>query len=157
MKILILTPINPVLNVDVVQEIMRMYGDNEKIDILPFPFFADTEARMKNKKYIPTFFSMILGVKYNEELQQKLMSKKHTIIIGNVYKETVKFDTIVAYNSIGEETNVFDSYLHVLQDPTYTNGQPDPFDIESLYKKEDAEIELPTIHHLKLFMEGVFD
>lgn len=157
MKILILTPINPVLSVDVTQEIVNMYGENENIDILPFPFFADTKARMNEQKYIPTYFSMILGVRHDKKLKEKLMSKKHTIVIGNVYKNTAKFDTIIAYNSIAEETNVFDSYLHVLQDPAYTNGEVDPFDLDELYKKEDAEIELPTIHHLKLFMEGVFD
>jgi hypothetical protein len=151
MRVLILTPINPVLNVDIYRELSNKYSKTN-VDILCFPFFAELKKQVYGGAYLPIYFSMIQA-SLQEDLNKKLYSKQNVIVIGNVYKDE-KFDYIIKYNDLDEE--FFDSYLESVK----TNPELEEFKkkiyLDQLYKPEDAEITLPTIDHVKLFLEGVY-
>jgi hypothetical protein len=152
MRVLILTSINPVLNVEIYRVLSSKYSKTN-VEVLSFPFFAEMKKQVHGGAYIPIYFSMIQAAIADENLRKKLYAKQNTIVIGNVYKEE-KFDYIISYNELGEET--FDSFIDTVKtDPQFEEFRKKAY-LEELYKPEDAEISLPTIEHIKLFLEGVF-
>ena len=154
MRVLVLTSISPVISGDVYRQVLNHFKKkSEQRGILCFPFFAEVRSQMKNQHYIPTFFSM-LKVSLDEDMQRKLYDRKNMIVIGNTYKKQ-NFDIVVAFKE-DEESKYFDTYIeHIKTDPELKEFA-DKVDVENLYNIDDAEITLPTIHHLLLFLEGVF-
>lgn len=152
MKILILTPINPVHAADVYSKLGKHFNEEKrKINFICYPFFAEMEAMKNNKEFLPTYFSMIRAAE-QPKIKKKLYNKERTVVIGNTYK-TDKFDIILSFNDVDED--VFDKYLEVLR--TEEDSQlKDMLRIEEMYKVEDAELNLPTVDHLILFLESTF-
>ncbi len=154
MRVLILTPINPVLAGAVYRDLAALAEEKEKkMNFLCFPFFAEIECVKNNKPYLPTFFSM-LEASFYKDVQRKLYNKKNVVVIGNTYKRQ-KFDVVVACDLLKED--VFDRYLDELAKNEDLKEFVEKIDIDSLYKLEDATVTLPTTQHAFLFLEGVYD
>ena len=151
MRILVLTPINPVWNQEVYSKILKKHKSK---DVLCFPFFAEMRSQLNDQAYIPTYFAMI-KTSLDKDMQRKLYNRKNMIVIGNTYKEQ-KFDMIVALKE-DIDSEYFDSYIKELETNPELKDFAEKVDIKNLYNIEDAEIILPTINHLLLFLEGAFE
>lgn len=150
MKILILTSLNPVIAGSLYSYVMNNFTDEEKgkLNILCFPFFAE----ITDKEYIPSLFAM-LKTSLDPKIHNKIyVNKKHNIVIGNTYINE-KFDMIVSYAAKDDE--IFDTYIELIKTESELKDFAEKVNINNLYKLEDAEIDLPTMHHVKLFLEGV--
>ena len=151
MKILVLTSLNPVLNQEPYQKLTRMYAENDDVLVLSYPFLADVRAKTSSEMYIPTLFAMMKTMVLDDDTRAKVMDKEKVIVVGNSMKDE-KFDYIIAYQSAAVGDIVFDTYIEQLKEDPEIRAF---FNIDDLYDIEDAEIVLPTIEHLTLFLEGV--
>ena len=156
MKILILTPINPVIAETAYTAIANSVTEEESkyTDFICIPFFADVDARMKGKEYLPNLFAMFKAAE-EKKMNKKLFASKHTVVIGNFYKST-EFDIVVSLE-YDEEELPFDAYLAALESDEESSQFRDLIRTYDLYKIEDCEIHLPTIDHAKLFIKGVIE
>jgi len=153
MKILILTPINPVHAADVYVKLAKHFNEEKrKLNLICYPFFAEMESMKSDKDYLPTFFSMLKAA-VTKEMQKKLYNTDKTVVIGNTYKQD-KFDIIISFNDIDEE--VFDKYLETLWSDEEIRDMTNLLNMENLYTPEDAELNMPTIDHIILFLESTF-
>lgn len=153
MKILILTPINPVHAADVYSKLSNHFNNEKrKINFICYPFFAEMEAMKNDKEFLPTFFAMINAAE-SPKIKSKLYNRKRTVVIGNTYK-TDKFDSIISFNDLDDE--VFDKYLEVLNNDEEVEKIKEKLRLDEMYKVEDAELNLPTVDHLILFLESMF-
>ena len=155
MDILILTSINPVKS-----SVLYSYLSNEikhdgTVNFLCFPYFADLRAQLKNLNYIASFFSMISLMNIKEE-KEKIFDKDINIVIGNIFKPQ-KFDFIIALDERVDEEEPFDSHIELLKNSEEYKELLKKVDIDKLYKEDDAEIKLPTLEHIKLFLKGVIE
>jgi len=149
MKILLLTPIDPVTSAYVYGQLLNELTEKE-VGIVSFPFFAETYARMNDAMYVPAFFAMLKTVIEDRKVHGKIYNRSNILVIGNSYKSE-KFDMIISY---GEEED--NTYIQTItQDPDYASFNL-LAEAEKLYTWADAEINLPTIQHVKLFLEGVY-
>lgn len=151
MKILVLTPISPAHSGVAYSRIANHFQKNKKVDTLSISVFADIQARMENKEFLPNFFAMLQGSEI-QKTKYRLYLNHYTIMVGNIYKSH-KFDYIISLGHDNEE--IFDLYLEELR----TNPEADEFNtkarIEDLYSPEDAELNVPTIDHAIKFIEEV--
>lgn len=153
MKILILTPINPVHAADVYVKLAKHFNEEErKLNLICYPFFAEMESMKSNKEYLSTFFSMLRAAA-TKEMQKKLYNTGKTVVIGNTYKED-KFDIIISFNDLDDE--VFDKYLETLWSDEEIREMTNLLNLEDLYSPDDAELNMPTIDHIILFLESTF-
>jgi hypothetical protein len=152
MRILILTPISPLYSAEIYSEIAKLY-EKTNVGILCFPFFAYARAETYALEYMPTYFSMIRQ-SLEPSINKKLYDKQNIVVIGNVYKDQ-NFDLIVSYDR-SEEDEPFDSYIEAIKTQDEFKEFNEKVDLENLYSLDDAEINLPTIEHIKLFLEGAF-
>lgn len=149
MKILLLTPVDPIISAFVYGHLVRSF-DKKDVGIISFPFFAEVESRMHDKLYLPTLFAMLNTVRKDRKIHGKIYDRSNVLVIGNTYKDE-KFDMIVSFGS--EEDN---TYINaIVQDPQFAEFNL-LAEAENLYTWADAEINLPTIKHVKLFLEGVY-
>lgn len=150
MRILVLTELNPVLAGIAFNQILNGIDPElkEKTTILSVPVFAEIEAQMKDKEYLPTLFSMLKAAS-NPKTFKKLNRKEHFIMVGNSYKKT-KFDFVVALDERDEE--VFDRYIDAIQNDEDYEKLYKLLKLEQLYFREDASLVLPTIDHVMLFI-----
>lgn len=153
MRILVLTSINPVIAGDTYKKILNKFTKpHQQKGILCFPYFAEIRSQLKDQPYIVTYFAM-LKASMEDEMQKKLYNRKNMIVIGNTYRDQ-KFDIVIGVNE-----DIFDNYLEELKE----NENEEIIDfvkkinIDNLYNVEDCKIILPTINHLLLFLEGVFE
>jgi hypothetical protein len=151
MKMLLLTPLNPVLSRELYIKLSEKY-QKTNVNVLSFPFFAAIAEELDEREYIPSYFAMIKD-SLEPELHKKLYDKKRTLVIGNVYKEE-KFDIIVSFGY--KEDEIFDNYLEMLRTDKDFKVFSNKVDINNLYSPKDAEINLPTLEHVELFLEGVY-
>lgn len=156
MRVLILTPINPVIAGDAYIKISNHFNKKQdkvvkKLHFLCFPFFADVSAQMKNKEYLPMFFSMI-DTSLDKDMQKKLYKEENIVVIGNTYKDQ-KFDMIVSLEY--DEEVPFDNYIEMIKTEDFKDfakiAKPD-----NLYTPADAELNLPTIDHAILLLEEAY-
>ncbi len=155
MRVLVLTSINPVIAGDVYRKVLEKFPkESQQKGILCFPFFAEMRSQLKNQSYVPTYFAMI-QTSMDIDMQRKLYDRKNMIVIGNTYKEQ-EFDTVVALDETFED-EVFDTYIEHIKEDKELKEFAKKVNVDNLYKLEDAEIVLPTINHLLLFLEGVFE
>lgn len=152
MKVLILTPINPVTSAELYHYFTEIYRD-KNVGILCFPFFAEMRAQIHGSEYVPTYFAMIKS-SLEPDLNAKLYDKKNMIVIGNVYQDE-HFDLIVALEN-DPEKEYFDGYLELIKSEPDLDLFKNKIYIDSLYTLNHADIVLPTKEHIKLFLEGVF-
>lgn len=152
MKILILTPINPIIAGVAYSKISNSFTDSpikETSDFICYPFFAEMGARMHNKEYLPNLFAMMSAVT-KSDTRAKIFTKRNSIVIGNSYKDE-KFDIVVSLEY--DENEVFDTYIESLKtDEDYQNFTK-LLNLDNLYSPADAEINLPTIDHAILFLK----
>lgn len=158
MRILVLTSISPVIAGDAYAKIanhfQRKHNNKieKKVEFLCYPFFAEISSNADNREYIPTFFAM-LRASLDKDMQKKLFKRDNVVVIGNTYKKQ-DFDMVVKLDDINSE--VFDSYIETIK----TDKDMDDFaklvDINNLFTPEDAELNLPTIDHVILFLEEAF-
>jgi hypothetical protein len=152
MRVLILTPINPLYSAEIYHELAAMYNKTN-VGILCFPFFAYARSQSNNLDYVPTYFAMIQQ-SLEPLLNRRLYDKQNMIVIGNVYKDQ-QFDLIVSYNK-NQEDEMFDTYLETIKQDEDFQEFKNKVDLDNLYSLDDAEFNLPTVEHIKLFLEGVF-
>ena len=156
MKILILTPINPVLCGDVFKKVYKKLDGLKNVDVFSYSVAAEILALKDNKSFIVAFFAMAKAA-LGDKTQKLLNRKDHSIMVGNTYKDE-EFDMIVAvdtnYNDISDE---FDTYLATVKHDENMDEFRELVNVENLYTLEDAEVILPTVEHLLLFIEGVVD
>lgn len=146
MKMLILTPINPVDAGMAYSIIANHLQEKENVEVLSIPVFAEIHAQMEGKEYIPGFFAMLKG---SEEVntKNKLYQKEHTIVVGNIYKSH-KFDYIISLD-YDDEDLPFDPYIAELDTTEFAKLVR----VNDLYKPEDAEFNVPTVDHAIKFIE----
>ena len=155
MKILIITPINPILAGSVYTTILDSFKEESVTkNTICFPFFAQVRAEMNNQAFIPTFFAMLKTSK-EKGTYEKIYDAKNLIVIGTDYK-TEKYDIVVAYDE-SDEDEPFDSYLKEIKENEELQEFAKKVEVEKLYGVEDATISLPTKKHLRLFLEGVLN
>lgn len=153
MRVLVLTSINPIIAGTTYARLDNHFKEKKpKIHYLCFPFFAEMDVQTNGKEYIPTLFAM-MKTSMTQEMQRKLYDKKNMIVIGNTYKEQ-KFDIVVALDEMDHE--VFDGYLESLRQDSDLEDFNKLAKTDKLYGIEDAEIVLPTMEHLILFLENAF-
>lgn len=153
MKILVLTPINPILNQEPFQAVSRMFAEDKQVSVISFPFHADTHARMSKKQYIPVLFGMMKAMEKDEDLKKKIYNTPVIIVVGNSFDND--FDHIVAFDQrLDRDEEVFDSYIEMLENSEETRIL---YDIEGLILREEAQISVPTVSHLQLFLKSVLD
>lgn len=153
MRIVVLTPLNPVKNAPVYGEILRLLPEEikDKVNVISFPYFAEIESHNKNKEYLPTLFSMMKSAT-RPEFKKTLKNKEHLVIVGNCYKGP--YDFIVAFDEYGDE--VFDEYIEVFkvdEDIKKNKKLQEMLKIDDLYDLKDANLVLPTIDHVVLFLK----
>jgi hypothetical protein len=151
MKTLILTPINPVLTAELYRRLTQKYNKTN-VDVISFPFLADMQSVLENKSYVLSYFAMIL-TSIRPEIHKKIFRKQKTIVIGNTYKEE-EFDFILSFGA--DRNEIFDTYLEMIKIDEGLEFLKNNAYIENLYSLEDATINLPTIGHVELFLEGVY-
>jgi hypothetical protein len=149
MKILLLTPIDPIVSAYVYGQLLNTFN-NKEVGIVSFPFFAETYARIHDKMYVPSLFAMLQTVIKDKKVHDKIYNRSNILVVGNSYKNE-KFDMIVSFGS--EEDNTYIKAL--LEDKDYEQFNL-LAEVENLYTWADAEINLPTTAHVKLFLEGVY-
>lgn len=98
MKILLLTPIDPISNIEYYNKLTDFFT-NKEVGIVSIPFFAETYARMYDKLYLPSFFAMLKTIRDDRDLRGKVYNRSNILVIGNSYT-TDKFDMII---SLGDE------------------------------------------------------
>ena len=147
MRILLLTTITPTQAVIDYKELTDGLK-REDMNLISIPFFAEIEALNNDKLYVPTVFSMYRAMT-KTKVKEKIYDKKHTVIIGNSYKSE-KFDIIL---SLGNSSD--DYYTKMIRDSKEFEKFNLLAEAEKLYDWNDAEINLPTIQHVILFLEGV--
>lgn len=148
MKILLLTPVDPVNNAIYYNELLK-YFDKKEVELLSIPFFANTYAMMNEANYLPSLFAMFKSMT-DERTKKTVLSTENYVVIGNSYN-TEKFDMIL---SLGDESD--NIYIKMLEDDIAYKEFKLLCEPERLYKWEDAEFNLPTIEHAILFLEGVY-
>lgn len=157
MKILILTPINPVIAIDSYVKITKaLEKEGKNTSFISIPFFAELEASMKEKEYLPTVFSMLKAAE-EEKLMKKLLNPKgydHTVFIGNAYK-TMQFDMVVSLGYNADEELPFDAYIAALEADEEQQKFKELLRLNELYTAADCELHLPTIDHAILFIREV--
>lgn len=153
MNILILTPISSVYAAELYNFLSKKLDYNKDVGFLCFPFFAETKSMLTDTAYVPNLFAMIRSFQ-DEDMKKNLMNKKINIVIGNTYNDT-KYDMIVSFKA--HENEVFDSYLELINTDEEFKEFREKVETDKLYKLEDAEIDLPTFDHVKLFLEGVLE
>lgn len=152
MRILVLTSVNPVLAGFVYNKVVNGLMDDDSKDdvgVFSYPAFAQIESEVHQKEYLPTLFSM-LKVVGDKKIKEKIYEKKHTIIVGNTYKNE-KFDFVVCFRD--DEGEVFDTYIETLQRDEEAEKFNKLLKLDELYTPEDADINIPTIWHLTLFLK----
>ena len=155
MRILVLTPINPIIAGEAYTKILEKFEKPyERKGILCFPVFAEIRSQMNNQSYIPTFFAMI-EVSLDKDMQRKLYDRKNMIVVGNTYKKQ-KFDLVVALDESGPD-DLFDPYIEQIKKDKELEDFREKVKVDNLYGLKDAKIVLPTINHLLLFLEGAFE
>ena len=151
MRILLLTSVNPVENAIYYNQILDFFGERKDIRVISVPFFAETHAKMEGKYYLPTLFSMFKTLHQDKKVNEKVLKGRHLLVIGNIYKSS-KFDMVISLGN-EEEENKYISEI-------FNNEEFSDFKKISkagkLYRWEDAEINLPTIDKVKLFLKGAF-
>lgn len=152
MKVLLLTPISPIVSSDIYHQITEMYAKTN-VGVLCFPFFAELRVQLHGSEYVPAFFAM-LQASLEPEMHKKLYDKQNMLVIGNTYKEE-KFDMIIAYQKDFDE-DIFDTYVEVINHSEELSELKRKAYTDQLYTLDDAEIKLPSMDHVKLFLEGVF-
>lgn len=151
MKVLILTPINPILTQELYVTLQKKYHKTN-VEVISFPFFAEMQSMLKNKSYIISYFAMLLS-SLQPEVHKILYKKQNLIFIGNTYKDE-KFDLILSFGF--DENEVFDTYIETIKTNEDLEFIKNYSYIDNLYGPKDASINLPTIEHVKLFLEGVY-
>jgi hypothetical protein len=149
MKILIVTSINPVIAGSVYTRLSNHFKDEQDLDFICYPFFAEITRYAKNQQYLPNFFAIIKS-SFDPKVRMKLFKKKNTIVIGNTYKEE-KFDIIVAYNDLDEDMR--DPYIELLKQDEEFEKFAKLIKVENLYSAEEASIKLFSMPHLQLFIQ----
>jgi len=148
MRILVLTPINPVLAIDAYTKITNYFEQKElKLNALCFPFFAQMKVHLDGGEYIPTFFSMI-EKSLEKEMGRKLYNSKNMVVVGNTYKDQ-KFDHVISFDDL--ESEPFDSYIETIKTEEWKEFA-DRVNVNNLYGIEDTSLQLPTIDHVNLFL-----
>lgn len=148
MKILLLTPIDPINSALYYHKLLDNFTKKE-VGIISFPFFAETYARMEDKMYLPAFFAMLKSIE-DPKTHHKVFDRSNIIVVGNMYN-TEKFDMIISLGS--EEDNTYINAIKTDPDLKEFNLLAE---VEKLYQWKDAEINLPTMEHVNLFLEGVY-
>lgn len=149
MKILLLTPIDPINSAFYYNQLLN-YFTNKEVGIISFPFFAETYARMEDKMYLPSLFAMLQTSINDRTVHNKLYNRSNILVVGNTYKKE-NFDMIISLGDEEENTYV----KAILEDKEFEQFNL-LVEVEKLYTWEDAEINLPTIEHAKLFLEGAY-
>ncbi|MFW6312199.1 MAG: hypothetical protein ACOC1K_08215 [Nanoarchaeota archaeon] len=149
MKILLLTPIDTVNNSIYYTQLVDFLKERNVL-VLSIPFFAETNAIMEERFYLPTLFSMLKTLKENNKVKRKVYGNGNLLLVGNSYKDH-EFDMII---SLGSEED--DTYMEALRSHEDFKNFGELINVDELYKWEDAEINLPTLEHAKKFLEGVF-
>jgi hypothetical protein len=152
MKVLLLTPIDQINSAYYYGQMIDFFEKKEKlkVQIISVPFFAETNARMEEKLYLPTLFGMWNVLKEDKKVKKKVYKGQNVLVIGNSYK-CDDFDMIVSLGD--EEENDYILYIRDSYDFKDTKLQEKA---KELYSWKDAEINLPTVEHLKKFLEGAF-
>lgn len=149
MRILLLTPVDPTNSAFVYGQLLQTF-DKKDVGIVSFPFFAETYARVNNALYLPSLFAMLNVMRNDRRAHDKIYNRSNILVVGNTYKDE-KFDMIVSFGP--EEDN---TYIEaIVKDPQFAEFNL-LAEAEKLYTWADAEINLPTIKHVKLFLEGVY-
>lgn len=149
MKILLLTPIDPITSSYIYGQLSQTF-DKKEVGIVSFPFFAETYARMHDGLYLPSFFAMLNVPRKDRKVHDKIYNRSNILVIGNTYRDE-KFDMIISYGEESENT-----YINaILNDEEFAKFK-ELAEPNNLYTWADAEINLPTIEHVKLFLEGVY-
>ena len=149
MKILLLTPIDPISSSIYYNQLLDEFT-NKEVGIVSVPFFAETYSRMYNKLYLPSYFAMLQTIQKDQNVRNKVYNRSNILVLGNTYK-TDKFDMII---SLGDESD--NTYIKaILEDEEFAEFNL-MAEAEKLYTWDDAEINLSTIEHVKLFLEGVY-
>lgn len=149
MKILLLTPIDPVNSAYVYGQLLQIF-DKKDVGIVSFPFFAETYARMHDGLYLPSLFAMLNVMRKDRKVHDKIYNRSNILVVGNTYRNE-KFDMIISYGE--EEDNTY--IKSIIEDKDFEQFNL-MAEAEQLYTWADAEINLPTIQHVKLFLEGVY-
>lgn len=155
MKILILTPINPIFSTQLTSQIYKKFGERKDLDIIPYSYIAEMKCMTQpDVEFVPAFFSVLKAAQH-KKTQKKLYTKKHSITIGTTYK-TEKFDSVVAFTGeTGIEVGLpFDSYIELIKTDPELKDFKELADIDNLYTRYDAEFDLQTVRHVLLYLEG---
>jgi len=151
MRVLLLTSVNPIVNGAYYKKIVEMFKERKDITVVSIPFFAEIHAQNKDKFFLPTLFSMFRTLSEDKKVNKKVLGDKNIIVVGNLYNDT-KFDMIVSLGVEEDENKYINEVL--------TNEKFSEFKSLSkagkLYRWSEAEINLPTLEKMKLFLEGVF-
>lgn len=162
MKVLVLTPINPALINDMIEAITKSeYLHDSQVDLIPLPLIATMESFVREIDYLPVYFALTDSLRTDQKLNRTIFNKKKSLTVGTLHKNT-KFDIIVGYRGIQEilddgAKRYEDSYLEMIKQDPDMEEFTKSLDLNNYYTWDDIEIELPSIHHLLLFLKGVYD
>lgn len=153
MKILILTPINPVDVGPAYARIANYFQENKKVEVLSIPVLAEIQARMEDKEYVANLFAMLKGSEI-QKAKYRLYLNDYTIMIGNLYKSH-KFDFVISLDYDEDSDLPFDLYLNELLMNPNAAEFAELARIYDLYTPADAEFNVPTVEHAIKFIEEV--
>ncbi len=153
MKVLILTSINPVLSGSTYSKLTNSLKGEIEADFMCYPFIADMIVRSEDKSYLPAFFSVIEATS-KREIREKVYKNPNRVVIGNCYKQE-RFDFIVSFNDTNSEP--FDPYIEKIKNDEDYEKFKNLIRLDDMYTAEDAKINIPSMHHLILFLQGVYE
>lgn len=163
MNILILTPIHPVAIQSLLIQLEKRIKDEVGVTCVPLAAMIAEEMQLQNEdenktkySYIEHFTVYSLTIRKNKKfLGGKLFDRKINVVLGNWDKKTnAQFDHILAFEE--EPWSLEDDTYLKTTNEIIAQTSYEPFD---WYTKEDATIQMPTIHHLFLMLKtlGVVD
>jgi hypothetical protein len=153
-KILILTQIHPINVAAVYDEIASDFGVHNEV-FSPQVMALLGEMSLKTDENDLFHSYRVFNAAFIKNIKaalQKMTPLKPWIIVGNCSKDNTNFDYILGFNG-GEDfwkEDNFDSYIYM-----DNNALKDKDMKINYYTAEDAEIFLPTMHHLKLFLSSI--
>lgn len=147
-RILVLSSIHPMQ----IAELIGFFSRYENINAHSVQSFALLGEETLNKKYIPYNYTLATALKNKPEI---ILPTDTTplIVYGNLDKNTpIEFDYKIKLTT-QYSANSFDDYLAGAE--AIMKGVYREIDKPSVtwYTDEDCELELPTLHHLQVFLK----
>lgn len=140
--ILVLTPVHPMQ----IAEMINFFSQYETITANSIQAFALLAEETLQQKYLVNLFAMAKALKAKPEIFTKTKDLAPVIVYGNLDKNTnIPFDYKVSIKTHEDGLEEFDTYLNNAMQLIQTEVD--------WYKKDDCELELPSLHHLAVFLK----